>query len=97
VRYVKAWRSSWPAQAVEAATAKAARVAGLGDSLGSIDSGSIADLVVLDANPLLDIPNTTRISAVVVSGRLFDRAALDRLLAAASAGARGTGRAPELP
>jgi hypothetical protein len=86
-----------PAQAVEAATAKSARVAGLGDSLGSIDIGSIADLVVLDANPLLDIANTTRISAVVVNGRLFDRAALDRLLAAASAGARGTGRAPELP
>ena len=86
-----------PAQAVEAATAKPARVAGLGDSLGSIHIGSIADLVVLDANPLLDIANTTRISAVVVNGRLFDRAALDRLLAAASAGARGTGRAPELP
>jgi hypothetical protein len=70
-----------PAEALAAATAKSARVVGLADSLGSIDAGKIADMVVLDANPLTDIANTKRISAVVANGRLFDRAALDRLLA----------------
>ena len=40
-----------PAQAVEAATAKSARVAGLGDSLGSIDHGKIADFVLLTQIP----------------------------------------------
>ena len=75
-----------PAQALEAATSKSARVVGLQDSLGSIEAGKVADLVVLEANPLLDIGHTKRISAVVIAGRILDRAALDRLLAASSAG-----------
>ncbi len=40
----------------------------------------IADLVLLDANPLDDINNTLRIRAVLLAGRYFDRAALDRML-----------------
>ena len=39
-----------------------------------------ADLVVLDANPLTDIANTRRISTVIANGRVFDRAALNKLL-----------------
>jgi hypothetical protein len=77
-----------PAQAVQAATETSAGIAGLGQSLGSIEVGKIADLVVLDANPLLEIGNTKRIFAVVVNGRLLDRAALDRLLARSDGGAR---------
>jgi hypothetical protein len=41
-------------------------------------------LVLLDANPVEDIPNTRRIRAVVANGRLFRRADLDRLLAEAA-------------
>jgi imidazolonepropionase-like amidohydrolase len=74
-----------PAQALEAATIRSARGAGLGDALGSIAVGHIADLVVLDANPLVDIANTKRIAGVVANGRLLDRTALDRLLASAAA------------
>jgi hypothetical protein len=40
----------------------------------------LADLVVLEADPLVDITNTTTISAVVANGRYYDRTALDRLL-----------------
>jgi hypothetical protein len=44
--------------------------------------GKLADLVLLDANPLSDIRIATRVQAVVANSRYFDRAALDTLLAA---------------
>ena len=50
------------------------------DSLGTISKGKLADIVVLDANPLLDIRNTRKINAVVVNGRYLDKAALDSIL-----------------
>ena len=53
---------------------------GVADSLGTLARGMLADMVLLDANPLEDIRNTQRISAVILNGRLFDRAALDALL-----------------
>jgi hypothetical protein len=77
-----------PLQAVQAATISPARVVDVGDSLGSIDVGKIADLVVLETNPLLDIRNTKRIYAVIANGRLLDRATLDQMLAEAEAAAR---------
>jgi hypothetical protein len=77
-------------QALEAATIGAARIVGMADSVGTIDTGKLADLVLLDANPLTDIANTQRIRAVIVNGRLLDRAAIDRLLADVERSARGT-------
>ncbi len=59
-----------PAQALRAATVDAARFLGLQDSLGSIASGKLADLVLLDADPLADIRNTRRIRAVIANGHL---------------------------
>ena len=53
----------------------------MADSLGRIEPGKLADLVLLDANPLADIHNTQKIRAVVADGRLYRRADLDRLLA----------------
>ncbi|MDQ3951094.1 MAG: amidohydrolase family protein [Gemmatimonadota bacterium] len=68
-------------QALEAATIGAARVVGMADSVGTIATGKLADLVLLDANPLADIRNTRRIRAVIANGRLLDRASIDLLLA----------------
>jgi hypothetical protein len=68
-------------QALEAATIGAARVVGMADSLGAIDAGKLADLVLLDANPLVDIANARRIRAVIANGRLLERASIQRLLA----------------
>ncbi len=64
-----------PAEAIAAATTRAARAFGLVDT-GAIEAGRIADLLVLDANPLDDIRNTRRIAAVYLRGVEVDRAAL---------------------
>jgi predicted amidohydrolase YtcJ len=65
----------------DAATISPARFLHATDSLGTIERGKVADLVLLDADPLDDIGNVARVRAVVAAGRLFDRAALDALLA----------------
>jgi imidazolonepropionase-like amidohydrolase len=64
------------------ATRYPAEFFGMQDSLGTIAPGKLADLVLLDADPLADIRNTTTLRGVVVNGRYLDRAALDALLAA---------------
>jgi imidazolonepropionase-like amidohydrolase len=73
-----------PAEALRAATTNAAALAGLGERSGAIAPGRLADLVVLDANPLEDINAVRRIRAVVAAGRYYDRAALDQLLTRAA-------------
>jgi imidazolonepropionase-like amidohydrolase len=72
-----------PAEALRAATITPARYFGMEGDLGTVAAGKIADLVLLDADPLSDIKNSRRIVAVVQGGRLLDRAALDALLASA--------------
>jgi hypothetical protein len=70
-----------PMQALQTATKNAADYLGKLDSMGTVEKGKSADLVLLDANPLEAISNTQKISAVVLNGQLLDRKALDRLLA----------------
>jgi len=69
-----------PLEALRTATYNPAEYLGALDSLGTIEKGKIADLLLLDANPLVDIRNTRRISTVIANGRVFDRAALNQLL-----------------
>jgi imidazolonepropionase-like amidohydrolase len=69
-----------PMEALQAATLNAARFMGREKELGTIEPNRLADMVLLDANPLQDIHNTTKIHAVFVNGRLFGRSALDKLL-----------------
>lgn len=67
-----------PMQALQAATRNPARF--LGVNAGTVERGKLANLVLLDANPLEDIRNTRRIHGVVLNGKYFDRAQLDTLL-----------------
>ena len=77
-----------PAEALRAATIDPARFLGAADSLGSVAVGRRADLVLLEANPLDEIRNTTRVAAVMADGRYYDAKAVRRLLAEGAARAR---------
>jgi imidazolonepropionase-like amidohydrolase len=72
-----------PLEALRTATLTPAQYMRVADSLGSVRPGKLADLVLLDGNPLADIRNTERISGVVANGRYLDRPALDLLMAEA--------------
>ena len=76
-----------PMEALQTATRNPARYFGEEMKRGTLQTGKAADLVLLDADPLQDIRNTTKIQAVVVNGKLLTRADLDKILAEAEAAA----------
>ena len=70
-----------PAQALRASVVNGPGFLKAAESYGAVAPGKVADLLVLEANPLNDIAATRAIRTVVVKGRAFDRAALDAMLA----------------
>jgi Tol biopolymer transport system component/imidazolonepropionase-like amidohydrolase len=68
-----------PMNAIKSATINGAKSLGLGASLGSVEEGKLADLLLLDANPLDDIHNTESIRLVMVNGRLYDARTMDQV------------------
>lgn len=68
-----------PLDALKTATILPAQKLGMEKDIGSIEAGKLADLVVLDANPLADIRNSDKISGVMVNGRLYDPMSLDEV------------------
>jgi imidazolonepropionase-like amidohydrolase len=69
-----------PLEALQTTTLNPAKFLNKLHLLGTVEKGKLADLVLLDANPLVDIHNTTRIHAVVVNGQFVGRQELDRML-----------------
>jgi imidazolonepropionase-like amidohydrolase len=72
-----------PYQAIAAATRNPAEFLRASKEWGTIEAGKRADLVLLDANPLEDIRNTSRIEGVAVGGRWLDAAERERMIQAA--------------
>jgi imidazolonepropionase-like amidohydrolase len=66
-----------PLEALRTATINPAIFLGKQDQLGSIETGKLADLVILNADPSGNIQNLQSIEAVIVNGKLYDRSALD--------------------
>jgi imidazolonepropionase-like amidohydrolase len=69
-----------PVQALQTATRNPAQFMGRLADMGTVEKNKVADLVLLDANPLEDIGNTRKIRAVVLAGRYFSRVDLDQML-----------------
>jgi len=62
-----------PMEAIVGATRNGAKVIGVADRLGTVEPGKLADLLILDANPLDDIRNIRKIDRVILDGKIFDR------------------------
>lgn len=77
-----------PLEALRTATYNPAKFFGKLDSMGTIEQGKVADLVLLDANPLEDIRNTKKIAAVVLGGKILKKAELQDILAQVEAAAK---------
>ncbi len=83
------WVGMTPHEILQSATRHPAEFLGMQESLGTVEAGKIADLVLLEADPLEDISNIRRINSVVVNGRLLDRNMLNQLFEQAEIMARG--------
>jgi len=70
-----------PMEALRTATYNPAKFFGTLDSMGTIEQGKVADLVLLEANPLQDISNTRKIAAVVTGGRIYEKESLQDMFA----------------
>jgi Amidohydrolase family len=70
-----------PLEALQTATLNPARSLNRSGSLGTVEKGKLADLVLLDANPLEKIGNTRRIAGVVVNGKYLKKESLQKMLA----------------
>ena len=65
--------------ALKVATINGARYIGMGDHIGSLEEGKLADLIVIDGNPLADIYDTENVTHTMVNGRLFDASTMNEI------------------
>jgi adenine deaminase len=68
-----------PLEVLRAATMNGASLLGMDTELGSIKAGKLADLVVLDKNPLENIQHTNSVSQTMINGRLYDAATMNEV------------------
>ena len=69
-----------PVEALRTGTIDAAASLGMDRDIGSLEVGKLADLVVLDANPLDDIRNSDNVERVMLNGRLYDAATMNEVV-----------------
>ena len=75
-----------PLEVLQATTLNGAKFLGREATMGTVEAGKNADLVLLDANPMVDVANLDRVVAVFLRGKYYSRADLDKLLADVASG-----------
>jgi imidazolonepropionase-like amidohydrolase len=70
-----------PLEVLRAATLEPAQYFGMADSSGAVATGMLADLVLIDADPLASVSSLRRVNAVIANGRVFERQEIERILA----------------
>lgn len=83
------WVGLMPLQAIESATCAPARLVAASDSVGTIEPGNVADIVLLLADPTADIRNTRRIHGVLLDGRYLPPDRIAELLQGVSPNENG--------
>ena len=68
-----------PLQALQTGTIQPAKSLGMDKDIGSLEAGKLADLIVLEANPLENIRNSEKVAQVMLGGRLYDAATLNQV------------------
>ena len=68
-----------PLQALQAASRDAAKAMGVSEDVGTVERGKVADLVLLDGDPLTNISNTRKIDSVILHGQLFSKGELSAM------------------
>jgi imidazolonepropionase-like amidohydrolase len=68
-----------PLEAIRSATLNGAHYLGMDSEIGSLEAGKLADLIVLDKNPLENIQNTEFVKYTMVNGKLYDSATLNEI------------------
>jgi len=69
-----------PIEALRASTMNGAEYLGMGDDLGSLEAGKLADLVILGKNPLDGIENSDSVEMVMINGRLYDAPTMNEVI-----------------
>jgi amidohydrolase family protein len=69
-----------PIEALRSATTVPAEFLQLSDSLGTVDKGKLADMVILDKDPLDDIRHSSTIHAVIANGKVYDKSFVDNII-----------------
>ena len=77
-----------PIEALRSSTMNGAEYLGMGDDLGSLQAGKLADLVILGKNPLDGIENSDSVEMVMINGRLYDAPTMNEVI---------TGKTKRLP
>jgi len=68
-----------PMSALRSATIRGAKYIGMEDKIGTIETGKLADVIIIDGNPLENIQDTEHVTHTIMNGRIYDTATMNEI------------------